>query len=112
MFYQPLGKYLVKGEKYYKDRILHYCPACDELHPYAVDKPFSNGHQWTFNNNLEKPSFYPSMNMTIHSKPPRTCHYFVTDGQIIYCGDCTHEYSGKTIPLPEIPEKYLKLTGD
>lgn len=31
------------------------------------------------------------------------CHLFVTDGKIIYCSDCTHEYAGKSIDLPDIP---------
>ena len=31
------------------------------------------------------------------------CHYFVTNGQIIFCGDCTHAMKGQTAPLPELP---------
>jgi hypothetical protein len=35
-----------------------------------------------------------------------TCHYYVTDGQIQYQGDCPHEFSGQTLPLQSIPEDY------
>ena len=34
--------------------------------------------------------------------PSEKCHLFVTDGKIIYCGDCTHELSGQTVDLPNI----------
>ncbi|MES2779927.1 MAG: hypothetical protein V4651_08505, partial [Bacteroidota bacterium] len=30
------------------------------------------------------------------------CHLHVTNGQIIYCSDCTHELSGKTIPMVDL----------
>lgn len=107
-YYKQLGKCLVKGDGF-PGMILHYCPACDDLHPYAVDKAFDNGSIWTFNNDEVKPSFHPSMRIRHGRDLAKCCHYFVTDGEIRYCGDCTHEYSGKTIPLPEIPERYLKI---
>lgn len=27
------------------------------------------------------------------------CHLFVTNGQIIYCGDCPHDLAGKTVDM-------------
>lgn len=30
------------------------------------------------------------------------CHFFIKEGNIIYCGDCTHEFKGKTLELSEI----------
>lgn len=35
------------------------------------------------------------------SQPDHICHSFVRDGQIQYLGDCTHEYAGKTVDLPD-----------
>jgi len=33
------------------------------------------------------------------------CHLFVTNGMIHYCGDCTHEYSGKqNVPMKDMDE--------
>ncbi len=37
----------------------HMCPACGYLHYIPVHYPFSNGNQWFFNGNLEKPTFDP-----------------------------------------------------
>ena len=31
------------------------------------------------------------------------CHTFITDGQVQFLSDCTHEYAGQTLPLPDIP---------
>jgi hypothetical protein len=70
----------------------------------------SNGSnpQWAFNGNMEAPTFTPSVRHFIparEGKPEYTfCHYFITDGNICYCGDCDHELSGKTVPLPDLPE--------
>jgi hypothetical protein len=33
------------------------------------------------------------------------CHFFVTDGEIEFCGDSTHALSGKKVQLPEIPAR-------
>jgi hypothetical protein len=53
---------------------------------------------WTFNGNLEKPTFAPSMNTCcnpmdspLHQEgiPTTRCHFVVTDGRIAYQGDCT-----------------------
>lgn len=86
----------------------HWCPACEEMHAFATDGPQRNGAQWRFDGNLDAPSFSPSMNITIGPDPEtgavERCHYFVRAGQIEYCGDSTHALSGKTVPLPDLPE--------
>ena len=59
---------------------------------------------WTFNGNLESPTFSPSLLVTGYlneKNPDGRCHSFITDGKIQYPSDCTHEYAGKTIELPE-----------
>lgn len=58
----------------------------------------SNGAAWTFNGDMVKPTFTPSMN--VHINPPGQhhnsecdtwrCHFIVTDGCVYRCGDCTH----------------------
>lgn len=80
------------------------CPACE-----AVDKSpwhvfVTNGSRgWTFDGNLERPTFSPSM----LSREPypggvHVCHSFVRNGRIEYLGDCTHAMAGQTIDLPEV----------
>lgn len=88
----------------------HYCPACDELHDYAVEQPLhKGGPQWKFNGDMERPTFRASMKITWgrgHEKPA-VCHYFITKGVIEYCKDSTHALARKKVPLPDIPERYL-----
>lgn len=89
------------------DYYMFYCPGCKHEHTYAV---CFNGSEWYFNGNMENPSFTPSLlnveyglnektgKMDINIEKSR-CHLFVTDGKIVYCGDCTHELSGQTVDL-------------
>lgn len=94
---------------------VHWCPACQEVHQYATEN--QNGPKWTFNGNFEQPSFTPSMLIRWgrfadpNWKPDDgeedtysgVCHYFITDGKIAYCGDCTHAMKGQTVDLPDWP---------
>lgn len=79
----------------------HWCPGCKELHPIAVEKAQANGAQWSFDGNVETPTFSPSINIS-WGKSER-CHYFIKAGQIQFCGDSTHALAGTTVPLPDLP---------
>ena len=94
--------------------IAFFCPGCHCLHVVATKAPLPNGAVWFFNNNFEKPTFKPSINITTGSFampgytdpdgiPPTRCHTFVTDGKIQFLNDCTHELKGQTIDLPPVP---------
>lgn len=80
----------------------HWCPGCNERH--AI--PTSGNDPWSFNGDVERPTFQPSV---LHSwehgekREPRRCHYFITDGNILFCVDSTHALAGESVPLPEIP---------
>lgn len=94
----------------------HWCPACGEVHTIY--------DSWTFNGDVNKPTFSPSVKVGGVQKIvdaqgkwagdwkrgpdgnplPQCCHYFLRDGQIQFCGDCTHAMSGQTVPLPELPD--------
>lgn len=86
------------------NRVAFHCPGCGCAHMVVVGTP--NG--WGWNGDLARPTFTPSV--LVHSHPtldendqPATtpqCHSFVTDGQIAYLGDCTHELVGQTVDLP------------
>lgn len=96
----------------------HWCPGCKKHHTIAVDKPFSNGARWTFNGNLEAPSFQPSMHIKVgpyyHNNEDTgptiidICHYFLTDGQMHFLADCTHELKGQIVALTDIRRKETK----
>ncbi len=80
----------------------HWCPACSELHILPPS--------WKFNGDIEKPTFTPSFKHSWRQggdEPAmKVCHYFITAGQILYCGDCTHAMSGQTVDIPSLPEDY------
>lgn len=79
---------------------------------------------WTFDGNTDVPTFNPSVRITgkkcvvdqngeWHGEWVRDsngnavdqcCHYFLRAGKLEFCSDCTHELSGKTVDLPELPE--------
>lgn len=73
-----------------------YCPGCEEHH--VIYKT------WQFNGNFDKPTFFPSLLAKGYSERYNrdyVCHSFVTDGQIQFLSDCTHELAGQTVPLPD-----------
>lgn len=75
---------------------------------YNYTDPTVDGYPiWDFNGDINNPTFTPSLLNRTGSFaeptyidppdiPPTRCHLFVTNGVINYCGDCTHEYNGKT----------------
>lgn len=100
-------------------RVLFHCPGCDDNHQIGVGT-------WTFNGDLERPTFTPSVlvraiQWDVETYPRETfkrraerhagvpagehtvCHSFVTDGRIQFLGDCTHELAGQIVDLPEWP---------
>ena len=102
-----------------------YCPGCQELHPF--DK------RWSFDGNLEAPTFLPSLRMGPYWRMPPgwdpeeakargeslendpatgrlpgavewACHLFLRTGHLEFLSDCSHELAGKTVDLPELPD--------
>lgn len=111
-----MNKVIHDGEGRYR----FYCPGCKHDHVYYTqnaDRP-----NWTFNGDLKNPTFMPSLlnRWGKHADPnwqepedagpdnnwSGTCHLFVTNGEINYCGDCTHELNGaQHIPMKEYPSQ-------
>lgn len=103
-----------------------WCPGCEETHQVRVGKP--DRPCWGFNENLEAPTFTPSVLVTTghymegrrsgdscycNTPPPddddwgwkcARCHIYVTDGRIQFLSDCTHALAGQTVPMVPIPE--------
>ena len=96
----------------------HWCPGCEEAHTISTERLGDwTGPCWTFNGNLQRPDFKPSVRITYNGAdagqdrgdgfgraPPACCHYFINDGNIQFCGDSTHALAGQTVPLPPLPE--------
>jgi hypothetical protein len=70
-----------------------WCPGCECSHAFTVPP-------WTFNGDVEKPTFSPSL-LCNQSHPPSRCHSLVNDGKIQFLGDCHHKLAGQTVELPE-----------
>lgn len=86
-----------------------FCPGCKCGHYFTIPP-------WTWNENFEKPTIRASILVRV-TRPitddeadrilkgekidvsNTACHSFVTDGNIQFLGDCTHELAGKTVPL-------------
>lgn len=105
---QADGLAMSQAGKYFRragNRMMFYCPGCDHLHGIKVN---GEGVTWDFNNNLEKPTFSPSVrHYVVNDGVEHTlCHYIITDGVINFCGDShAHQLRGN-VPLPELPERY------
>lgn len=74
---------------------LIFCPACECGHLFDS--------RWTFNGDVNKPTFRASM-LVNGSTPEKRCHSFVTDGKIEFCGDSAHALAGKTVELPDFDD--------
>lgn len=73
--------------------VAFYCPGCRCSHVVPVE----GKRAWGWNGSTERPTLTPSL-LTKTSNTD-TCHLFVTDGQIRFLGDCTHDMAGKTVPM-------------
>lgn len=75
-----------------------WCPACQGHHPFTIKHPVAS-KAWSFDGNMTKPTFSPSLRVYGPKGNDTACHLFVRNGMIEYCGDCPHELAGKTIPM-------------
>ena len=102
-----------------------FCPGCQQPHSFRIHVPVGVAPRpdgsawpvWTFNGDVEVPTFAPSLlystengkwvDDTFVPNGTRTtnCHLFLTNGQLQYLADCQHTLAGQTVPLPEWPEK-------
>lgn len=81
------------------------CPGCEKNHPFDTKR-------WSFNDDLEKPTFKPSLlvNADPHRKNPDRyirCHSFVTDGKIQFLGDCSHDLKNQTVEIPDWEDDFF-----
>jgi hypothetical protein len=109
------------------------CPGCGDKHIVTAPAPagytesphYANSPRWTWNGDLERPTFSPSLLVTSghYAKGRETpdpagcycnadedfgpwacyrCHSFIREGRIQFLSDCTHALAGQTADLPEI----------
>lgn len=81
------------------NRVHFWCPGCNDVHGIR-----HGGEGWTWNSDVEAPTFTPSVLVQFNVKGvDHICHSFVTDGRIQFLTDSTHELAGQTVDLPPWP---------
>lgn len=82
-----------------------FCEGCNMHHQVWTQTP--GKPQWSFNGDLEKPTFSPSLLVRYpqwdgEKQVEKVCHSFIKDGLIQYLGDCTHKFANMTIPIKPV----------
>lgn len=77
---------------------LFFCPGCECTHRFDVGGPAGVHPRWSFNGNLEKPTFSPSL---LYPHSPGRCHLFMENGRIRFLADCDHKLKGQTVDCPD-----------
>lgn len=78
------------------------CPGCKCSHYVQTAKNDAGQPVWKWNGDVDKPTVTPSIRVQTEDETgKKCCHFFITNGQIRFCGDCTHELSGKTLELED-----------
>lgn len=54
---------------------------------------------WTWNGDTEKPTLRPSILNDFRPHDALVNHVWITDGQVIFLNDCSHELAGQTLDL-------------
>jgi len=83
-------------------RISFTCPGCKSKHTILTHYDRGSGPTWKWNGKKDRPTFTPSILVTgvdLEDDEKYVCHSFVTDGNIRFLNDCTHDLAGMTIPL-------------
>lgn len=99
-------RHVIDGEYMY-DALMFCCPGCggSGLHMLPVNSAVTSRPKWTWNGDLEKPTLEPSI-LTKWGPPDnvRICHSYLREGVLEFLTDCTHEFAGKHVPLPPLPD--------
>lgn len=113
---KQISPLLLRNESDGKIYYLYFCPGCKGEHLIPAEIGIKLPGRWEFNGNANLPSFQPSVRHFVPAQgnlPERTfCHYFITEGQIIYCGDCDHWLNSKTVPLPPLSNDVISFYCD
>lgn len=82
------------------------CPGCRCGHKINIS-PANHGPRWTLTGTPESPTIRASVlvrggyyDSVAQVDKVGVCHSFVTNGDIEFLSDCTHELAGQTVPLP------------
>lgn len=103
------------------EALMFVCPGCQTpqmlsdgstytptgVHVLAVNST-TKQPQWTWDGNLEAPTLSPSiLSRTapfVDGAPQGVCHSYLKAGVFEFLSDCTHEFAGQHVPMPDLPE--------
>ena len=68
----------------------------------GMSKTRAGTNCWNWNGDVEKPTIRPSVLTDFRPHDPLVNHIWITDGQVIFLGDCSHELAGQTLDLLEV----------
>lgn len=80
--------------------VTHWCEGCHSEHTLPAER-------WHWNGCIIRPTLSPFVKHFIRDGNGRehtVCHYFIKEGKIQYCGDCSHKYAGQTMDLMDVKE--------
>lgn len=120
---------ITHGETTY-EALQFWCPGCEQpdpdggtqggLHMLPVNTSLK-APSWTWDGNLEAPTLSPSILTRMeHARRRSThgeeltdvglfvCHSFLRGGVFEFLSDCTHQYAGQSVPLPDLPAWAVK----
>lgn len=91
-------------------RIMFVCPGCVNehgeggLHMIPVNSP-QVSPQWDWDGNIDAPTLSPSI-LSKRSMPTGefVCHSYLRAGVFEFLGDCTHQFAGQHVPMPDLYE--------
>lgn len=92
-------------EEMAKGVVVINCPGCKEHHFLHTILMPDGSPGWGFNGDFNKPTFTPSLLVrwpNLKEKTEVICHSFITNGNIQFLGDCTHDLKNQTVELPEV----------
>lgn len=79
---------------------LVHCPGCKM--PHQIHTSPDQKVNWTFNGDMEKPTFSPSLLVKYRwgeERDNNVCHSFIRNGVWEFLNDCTHELAGQKVPM-------------
>lgn len=85
-------------------RYAHWCPGCDAPHFFVLQGPDDQlpARTFRYNGDIDKPTFVPCQNVPTPDGAG-VCHYYLSNGELQFMGDCTHAFRNRTVPLPTFP---------
>lgn len=91
------------------------CPGCIDmrgatgLHLLPVNSAVKSP-SWDWDGNLEAPTLSPSI--LTGKDSPNICHSFLRAGVFEFLGDCTHSLANQKVPMPDLPDWFIRDIND